>query len=152
MKRLKKSGEWILFGFFYYAPKTVYFSPLGKYILAKTLIKSTEINIIIVRKKWCYVNYATDIYYLIRKNLHNAATAKGVMGKLYSLVGILEVTGNDCLEALASPISDYDDAVVEKVASRKGMDYIVTHNIKGYQSGNMKIILPDAFIKRMEEE
>lgn len=89
---------------------------------------------------------------MIRKNLHNAATAKGVMGKLYSLVGILEVTGNDCLEALASPISDYEDAVVEKVASRKGMDYIVTHNIKGYQSGNMKIILTDAFIKRMEEE
>ena len=87
---------------------------------------------------------------MIRKNLHNAATAKGVMGKLYSLVGILEVTGNDCLEALASPISDYEDAVVEKVASRKELDYIVTRNTKDYQAGNTKIILPDDFVNLME--
>ena len=55
---------------------------------------------------------ATDIYYLVRKHLHNTEMAKQIMGKLYSLAGILEVTGNDCLEALASPISEYEDAVV----------------------------------------
>lgn len=93
---------------------------------------------------------ATDIYYLIRKHLHSAETAKQIMGKLYSLIGILEVTGNDCLEALASPISDYEDAVVEKVASRKELDYIVTRNTKDYQAGNTKIILPDDFVNLME--
>ena len=95
---------------------------------------------------------ATDIYYLVRKYLNNTETAKQIMGKLYSLTGILEVTGNDCLEALASPIKDYEDAVVEKVASRKDMHYIVTRNIKDYQAGNTKIILPDDFVKLMEEE
>ena len=95
---------------------------------------------------------ATDIYYLVRKYLHNTETAKQIMGKLYSLTGILEVTGNDCFEALASPIKDYEDAVVEKVASRKDMHYIVTRNIKDYQAGNTKIILPDDFVKLMEEE
>ena len=95
---------------------------------------------------------ATNIYYLVRKYLHNTETAKQIMGKLYSLTGILEVTGNDCLEALASPIKDYEDAVVEKVASRKDMHYIVTRNIKDYQAGNTKIILPDDFVKLMEEE
>lgn len=34
---------------------------------------------------------ATDIYYLVRRHLHNAETVRQVMGKLYSLVGILEV-------------------------------------------------------------
>lgn len=34
---------------------------------------------------------ATDIYYLIRKHLHNIEAAKMIMGKLYSLTGILEV-------------------------------------------------------------
>ena len=67
---------------------------------------------------------ATDIYYLIRKHLHNAKDAKFIMEKLYSLTGILEVTANDCIDALASPISDYEDAVVERVASRTDMDYI----------------------------
>ena len=90
---------------------------------------------------------ATDIYYLIRKHLHNVQTAKQVMGKLYSLISILEVTGNDCVEALASQIKDYEDAVVERVAFRKEMDYIVTRNIKDYQDGNVKVILADDFIE-----
>ena len=32
------------------------------------------------------------------------------------------------------------------------MDYIVTGNIKDYQNGSVKAILPDAFISLMEEE
>ena len=95
---------------------------------------------------------ATDIYYLIRKHLHSTESAKQIMGKLYSLVEILDVTGDDCLEALASPISDYEDAVVEKVVSRKKMEYIVTRNIKDYQAGNTKIILPDDFVKIIESD
>lgn len=95
---------------------------------------------------------ATDIYYLIRKHLHDADTAKTIMGKLYSLIGILEVTEENCIDALASPIRDYEDAVVEKVAARQGMDYIVTRNIKDFQSGNTNVIIPDEFIKIMELE
>lgn len=95
---------------------------------------------------------ATDIYYLVRKYLHSTEKAKQIMGKLYSLTGILEVTGTDCMEALASPVNDYEDAVVEKVASRKDMDYIVTRNIKDYQEGNTKAVLPDDFIKIVEQE
>lgn len=95
---------------------------------------------------------ATDIYYLTRKYLHNTEKAKVVMEKLFSLTGILEVTADDCVDALASAISDYEDAVVEKVASRKEMDYIVTRNVKDYQAGRTKIILPDDFVKLMEEE
>lgn len=95
---------------------------------------------------------ATDIYYLVRKYLHSTEKAKQIMGKLYSLTGILEVTGADCMEALASPVNDYEDAVVEKVASRKDMDYIVTRNIKDYQEGNTKAVLPDDFIKIVEQE
>ncbi|MBO5143925.1 MAG: PIN domain-containing protein [Lachnospiraceae bacterium] len=95
---------------------------------------------------------ATDIYYLVRKNLHSTEKAKQIMGKLYSLTGILEVTGTDCMEALASPVHDYEDAVVEKVASRKDIDYIVTHNIKDYQEGSTKAILPDDFVNMVEQE
>lgn len=95
---------------------------------------------------------ATDIYYLIRKYMHQTQKAKAVLERLFSLTGILEVTANDCLEALVSSIGDYEDAVMEKVASRNDMDYIVTRNIKDYQGGNTKIILPDDFVKLMEQE
>ena len=95
---------------------------------------------------------ATDIYYLIRKCLHNTETAKQTMRKLYSFVGILEVTGTDCLRALDTTIKDYEDAVVEQVAFRNDMDYIVTRNIKDYQNGRVKTILPDDFICIIEKD
>lgn len=95
---------------------------------------------------------ATDIYYLIRKYMHQTQKAKAVLERLFSLTGILEVTANDCLAALVSSIGDYEDAVMEKVASRNDMNYIVTRNIKDYQGENTKIILPGDFVKLMEQE
>ena len=61
---------------------------------------------------------------------------------------------NVIIDALTSrepwkEIRDYEDAVVEKVASRRHMDYIVTRNIKDYQAGGTKIILPEDFVKLM---
>ena len=94
---------------------------------------------------------ATDIYYLVRKHLHNAETARQVMSKLYSLVGILEVKEEDCVDALVSPITDYEDAVVEQVARRSGVECIVTRNQKDYELGLAKVFLPDDFIQFMEQ-
>ena len=94
---------------------------------------------------------ATDIYYLVRKYLHNAETARQVMGKLYSLVGILEVNEEDCVDALVSPITDYEDAVVEQVARRSRVECIVTRNQKDYEPGLTKVFLPDDFIHFMEQ-
>lgn len=95
---------------------------------------------------------ATDIYFLVRKYLHSAEQAKQVMGKLYSLMGILAVTGDECIDALASAVSDYEDAVIERAAVKTGIDYIVTGNMKDYQGGMVKAILPDDFIALMEVE
>ena len=95
---------------------------------------------------------ATDIYYLIRKYLHSTETARQIMEKLYSLAGILEVKGEDLIDALASPITDYEYAVVEQVARRSGMECIVTRNQKDYEAGITKIFLPEDFIRFMEQE
>ncbi len=95
---------------------------------------------------------ATDIYYLVRKHLHNENHAKQIMGKLYSLVGILPVSSTECIDALGSPIVDYEDAVIERVSAKADMDYIITRNVNDYQLGMVKAILPDDFISLMKEE
>ena len=89
---------------------------------------------------------ATDIYYIIRKYLHNTEAAKTIMGKLFSLTGILEVRADDCIDALASSINDYEDAVVEKVAHRNDMDYIVTRNIKDFSGSKVTAIKPSELL------
>lgn len=98
------------------------------------------------------VSSATDIYYLIRKHLHSTVTARQIMGKLYSLVGILEVKSEDLIDALASPIKDYEDAVVEQVARRSHMECIVTRNQKDYEAGLIQIYSSEDFIRFMEQE
>lgn len=95
---------------------------------------------------------ATDIYYLIRKHLHSTETARQIMGKLYSLIGILEVKSEDLIDALASPITDYEDAVVEQVARRTDMECIVTRDQKDFEMGFTQIYLPEDFIRFVEQK
>lgn len=95
---------------------------------------------------------ATDIYYLVRKYLHSTEQAKQVMGKLFSLMGILAVTEDECVDALASAVSDYEDAVIERTAVKADMDYIITRNVKDYQGAMIKVMRPDDFSALMEAE
>ena len=48
---------------------------------------------------------------------------------------------NVIIDALASTVSDYEDAVVERVSVKADMDYILTRNVKDYQQGMVKAIL-----------
>ncbi len=95
---------------------------------------------------------ATDIYYLIRKYLHDSAAARKTMKDLFSLVGVLDVYGIDCIEAVSSPIIDYEDAVVDTVAAKYHMDYIVTRNIKDYKNSRVSSITPEDFLEQLKNE
>lgn len=90
---------------------------------------------------------ATDIYYLVKKHLHNTEQSKNTMSKLYQLFGILDVTANDCQDALLLDMKDYEDAVISCCAKRNQMDYIVTRNIKDYEHSKVKVLLPEEFLK-----
>ena len=90
---------------------------------------------------------ATDIYYLTRRHLHSAELAKNTISKLYELFYILDVTSNDCREALASEVKDYEDAVVTSCAQRNRMDYIVTRNIKDYEQSKVRALLTEELLK-----
>ncbi len=94
---------------------------------------------------------ATDIYYLIKKHLHSSEDAKNIMSKLFSLVEILNVSKEDCVDALVSPITDYEDAVIEQVSRRSGIEYIVTRNEKDIEMGNTRVVTPEKFVKLIEQ-
>lgn len=89
----------------------------------------------------------TDIYYLTRKHIHNTDQAKIIMSKLYELFYILDVTSDDCREALSSGIKDYEDAVVAHCANRNKMDYIVTRNSRDFECSRVQAVLPEDFLK-----
>ncbi len=107
-----------------------------------------------IEELYITANSVTDIYYLIRKHLHDSEQTKHTMAKLFELFYILDVTSEDCQKALWIDIKDYEDAVISVCANRNHIDYIITRNIKDYKYSNTPAILPDAFIKlvSMEEE
>ena len=94
---------------------------------------------------------ATDIYYLIRKYLHDTDQARNTMSKLYELFHILDVTSSDCREALSSRVKDYEDAVIASCAKRNHMDYIVTRNIRDCEHSKVRALMPDELLKLISQ-
>lgn len=88
---------------------------------------------------------ATDIYYILRKSFRDVKKTREVMSTLFSIFGILPVTEEDCIAALNSTMTDFEDAVMTQVAFSNRIDYIVTRNEKDFTEG--KALSPDNFIR-----
>ena len=87
-----------------------------------------------------------DIYYLMHRSLHDDKKTRDVLEKLFDIFDIADTTCDDCTLALASAISDYEDAIMAESASRLSMDCIITRNIKDYKNSDIKVYTPDEFL------
>lgn len=91
---------------------------------------------------------ATDIFYLLRRSLKDAAKVTESMEKLLQLVGIADALGEDVHAAVASNMTDFEDALVASIAERCQMAYIITRNVKDYAESPVKAITPEDFLKQ----
>lgn len=91
-------------------------------------------------------NSVTDVYYLLRKHLQNPDKAKQALQKLFSLFQILDITENDCKNALILPIADYEDALLVTCAKRNKIDSIVTRNLRDFTESPIQAVSPDDFL------
>ena len=79
----------------------------------------------------------TDIYYIVKKRLGDAPAREAVR-HILNIFSVINVAGNDCVNALDLPISDFEDAVSAVCAKKDDVDYIVT-NDKEYLQVNPKL-------------
>lgn len=89
----------------------------------------------------------TDIYYLCHHALHDDAKTRSLISRLFQLFQVLDTTGIDVEKALASGVSDYEDAVMIETARREKCDCIVTRNIKDYSGSTIPVYTPDEFLQ-----
>ena len=89
---------------------------------------------------------ATDIYYIMKKALGSDNKARDELMYLSMMVSFIDVLGSDIQAALTSPLSDFEDAVVDAIASRTGASYILTRNVKDYSNSNVPAITPREFL------
>jgi len=73
------------------------------------------------------VNSLTDIFYVLRKFM-DAASAKMAVKKLMDLLEIISINEEDCINALALSIDDFEDALVMVCGKNSGADCIVTRD------------------------
>lgn len=98
----------------------------------------------------CYVSSSsvTDIFYILRKALQSSSMAKKYISDLMQLVSLADVLGSDIMDALASDMPDFEDAVADAIAKRTGAVCILTRNTKDFAQGTVSAITPTEYVKR----
>jgi len=92
----------------------------------------------------------TDIFYIINKKLKDLDKSKQMIRNVLKFVSIAGVDESCILNALNSEWPDFEDSVQHEVASQIKADYIVTRNIKDYQSSTIVVVTPSEFLQRIK--
>lgn len=89
----------------------------------------------------------TDLFYIIRKEMHDTNKTYIVMNNIFKLVGILAVTEEDIIVAFEQKWKDFEDCVQYTTAKNNRIDYIVTANFKDYEDTSLSVVLPKECIE-----
>ena len=94
----------------------------------------------------------TDLYYIIHRHTHSDSETRGHLINLTQIFGLVDTNAEDCIKALHSSMSDYEDAVLAETASRTKIDCIVTRNTKDYSKSKVPVMTPERFLSKIDEE
>ena len=89
----------------------------------------------------------TDLFYIIRKEMHDTDKTYVVMENIFKLVGILAVTEEDIHLAFEQKWKDFEDCVQYTTAQNNRIDYIVTGNRKDYEDSSLVVVSPKECIE-----
>ena len=96
-------------------------------------------------------NSITDLYYIIHKHTLDDKETRKHLTNFTQVFGITDTLAEDCIYALHSEMTDYEDAVMSETASRTGVDYIVTRNVRDYTKSKIPAVTPGEFLEKVEK-
>ncbi len=94
----------------------------------------------------------TDIFYILRRSLHNEAETRNCLNKLFILFDVEDTFAADCKYALSSETKDYEDAVMIETAKRIGANCIVTRNQKDCAVCKLPVYSPAEFLEILNND
>lgn len=89
----------------------------------------------------------TDIFYIIRKEIHDISQTYVIMENIFRLVEILPVTDKDIQDAFKQKWRDFEDCVQYMAGKNNRIDYIITSNGKDYVNALLPVMTPDTWIE-----
>jgi predicted nucleic acid-binding protein len=90
----------------------------------------------------------TNVYYVIKKSLHDPKIAREKIFILSNYVKICKCVSDDITSALILFIPDYEDAVIAATARREKADFIITRDEKDFENSPVPAMNPTEFINK----
>ncbi len=88
----------------------------------------------------------TDIYYLVRRCVHDDDIAYDALGSVLDIVKILPITNDDILSAYMQKAPDFEDCLLAMCAKVNKCDAIITRNKKDFQTFDIDLLSPEELL------
>jgi predicted nucleic acid-binding protein len=92
-----------------------------------------------------------NIFYIARKTTAGPALRQA-MEKLLRTTRVCPLDHSALTSALASPITDYEDAVQHACAVAARLDAIITRNLADYKNATLPVYSPTDFLSRIKSQ
>ena len=89
----------------------------------------------------------TDLYYIIRRQLHSTERAYTALGFILDIAGVLPVTGEDVLQAYLLHAADFEDGLAATCAAANHCDRIITRNTRDFADFAVRACTPEEFLR-----
>lgn len=91
-------------------------------------------------------NEVANLYYILRK-IGGDSPARNFINALIKFLTVISINHSDVINGLHSSFSDFEDSLQYFSAARNKCSCIVTRNIADYRYADIKIYVPEAFLK-----
>ncbi len=89
----------------------------------------------------------TDIFYLVRRQLHSTDLAYKALGSVLDIAKVLTVTNEDVMNAYLQRASDFEDCLLATCAKANQCKAIVTRNKKDFLAFGITLLSPEELLK-----
>ncbi|MBP3729644.1 MAG: PIN domain-containing protein [Lachnospiraceae bacterium] len=88
----------------------------------------------------------TDIFYMLKKHIHDKRQAKALLKELLDLVGIVPVGAEEIRLAIELDWDDFEDAVQFAAGKANAVDYIITYNVRDFALSDIPVCTPEEIL------
>jgi predicted nucleic acid-binding protein len=92
----------------------------------------------------------TTLSYFLFKESKDIDKVKETISAILDIFTTIPVDENVLRSAILSPVSDYEDAVIEISAKQYGLDCIISRNIVDFKNSRVPAMEPEEFLKNAD--
>ena len=105
------------------------------------------INMCVEKKLSGYIcaHEITTLSYFLLKEQKDKTKVINTITTLLDIFNIIPIDESILRDSLISPITDYEDAVIEVSSMKTNIDYIISRNISDFKSSRIQTYTPEQF-------